>query len=160
MSIRLSTKKNDKAQYIGIILLFIAAILFCEYTGLFKGINNYGYDLAFRLRGQQKHIDRIIIAAIDEKTLAKLGKWPIRRSYYAELLNYFNQAAAVGMNIIFSESSHDDQRLSKAIARQSRVVLPAYIESRLEISNPLQSLSPAVVAPTKTILSAKNEGGH
>ena len=66
-----SIKKNGKAQYVGIILLFIAAILFCENTGLSEGINNYGYDLTFRLRGERMHTDRIIIASIDEKTLTE-----------------------------------------------------------------------------------------
>ena len=136
-------KISDKARYVGITLLFIVAILFCENTGLFEGLNNYCYDLAFRLRGERHHADRIIIAAIDEKTLAKLGRWPIRRFYYAELLKYFDQAAAVGMNIIFSEPSQDDTQLSNAITRQGKVVLPVYIDSRFHISAPVKALSPA-----------------
>jgi len=84
-------KNNDKARYVGLTLLFIIAILFCDSTGLFEGLNNYCYDLTFRLRGERNHSDRIIIAAIDEKTLGKLGRWPIQRSYYADLLNYFNR---------------------------------------------------------------------
>ena len=94
-------KNNAKTHFVCLVLLFTAAILFFEDTGIFEGINNYGYDLAFRLRGQRNHDDRIIIAAIDEKTLAQLGRWPIRRSYYADLIDVFTPAAAVGFNIIF-----------------------------------------------------------
>ena len=86
-----------KIRYAGIVLLFIAAVVSLEYTGFFEGINNYCYDLAFRLRGKREHDHRIVIAAIDDKTLAKLGRWPIRRSFYADLLETLNRAAVVGM---------------------------------------------------------------
>ena len=82
---------NDKARFVGLVFVFIAAVLFFDTTGLLEGINNYCYELAFRIRGEQKHDDRIIIAAIDEKTLAKLGRWPIRRSYYADLLDILHR---------------------------------------------------------------------
>ena len=58
-------KINDKALFVGLVFAFIAAVLFLENAGLLGGINNYCYDLAFRLRGERKHDDRIIIAAID-----------------------------------------------------------------------------------------------
>ena len=60
-------KINDKARFVCLALVFIAAVLFFESTGLLEGINNYCYNLAFRLRGERNHDNRIIIAAIDEK---------------------------------------------------------------------------------------------
>ncbi len=136
-------KINDKARYVFLILPFIVAILFFENIGLFEGINNYCYDLAFRLRGERKHDDRIIIAAIDEKTLARLGRWPIRRSYYADLLDILNQAAVVGIDIILSEPSEEDARLSRAIRQHAKTVLPVYIDRQFTISYPEKAFSPA-----------------
>ncbi|MGD8298607.1 MAG: CHASE2 domain-containing protein, partial [Desulfobacterales bacterium] len=138
-------KNNDKARFVCLVLVFIAAVLFFESTGFLEGINDYCYNLAFRLRGERDHDNRILIAAIDEKTLAKLGRWPIRRSYYAGLLNYFNQAAVVGINIILSESSQDDTQLADAITRHGKVVLPAYIDNGFNISAPVKALSPAAI---------------
>jgi PAS domain S-box-containing protein len=138
-------KNNDKVRFVCLVLVFIAALLFFESTGLLEGINNYCYNLAFRLRGERTPDNRIIIAAIDEKTLAKLGRWPIRRSYYADLLNYFDKTAVVGMNIIFSESSEDDTQLADAITRHGKVVLPAYIDSGFKISAPVKALTPAAI---------------
>ena len=138
-------QKNEKARFIGLVLVFIAAMLFLESTGLLEGINNYCYNLAFRLRGETEPDNRILIAAIDEKTLAKLGRWPIRRTYYADLLDYFNQAAAVGINLIFSESSADDNQLAVAITRHGKVVLPVYIDNRFNMSVPDKALSPAAI---------------
>ena len=134
---------NDKARFVGLVLVFIAVVFFLETTGLLEGINNYCYKLAFRVRGEQKHDDRIIIAAIDEKTLAKLGRWPIRRSYYADLLGILDQAAVVGINIILSDPSEEDARLSHAITEHAKVVLPAYIDRQFNISCPDNKFSPA-----------------
>ena len=138
-------QKNEKVRFIALVLVFVAAMLFLESTGLLEGINNYCYNLAFRLRGEREYDSRIIIAAIDEKTLAKLGRWPIRRSYYVDLLSYFNQAAAVGINLIFSESSQDDIPLAEAITRHGKVVLPAYIDNFFNMSAPVKALSPAAI---------------
>lgn len=136
-------KKDDKTHFVYLVFLFIAVVLFFENTGVFEGINSYCYDLAFRLRGARKHDDRIIIAAIDEKTLAKLGRWPIRRSYYADLLDVLTPAATVGIDIIFSEVSDDDVLLSGAVTKHAKVVLPAYIDRQFNISYPVKTLSPA-----------------
>ena len=136
-------KNNDRARFVGLVFVFIAAVLFFEDTGLLAGLNNYCYDLAFRLRGERKHDDRIIIAAIDEKTLAKLGRWPIRRSYYADLLGILDQAAVVGIDLILSEPSEEDARLSRAITQHAKVVLPVYIDRQSNISYPEKAFSPA-----------------
>ncbi len=140
---KLLIKNNDKARFVCLVLVLIAAGLFFENTGLLEGINNYFYDLAFRLRGERKHNDRIIIAGIDEKTLAKLGRWPIRRSYYADLLDILDQAAVVGIDIILSEPSEEDARLSGAITQHAKVVLPVYIDRQFNISYPAKAFSPA-----------------
>ncbi len=134
---------NDKARFIGLVVVFIVAVLFLDTTGLLVGINNYCYKLAFRVRDEQKHDDRIIIAAIDEKTLARLGRWPIQRSYYADLLGILDQAAVVGFNIILSDPSEEDARLSHAITKHAKVVLPAYIDRQFNISCPDNLFSPA-----------------
>ena len=138
-------KNNDQVRFVCLILVFIAAIIFLDNTGLLEGINNYCYDLAFRLRGDRKHDDRIIIAAIDEKTLAKLGRWPIRRSYYADLLDIMGQATVVGINIILSEPSEEDARLARAITQHAKVVLPVYIDPQLNVSGPEKAFSPAAI---------------
>ena len=134
---------NDKARFVGLVFVVIAAVLILETTGLLEGINNYCYRLAFRVRGEQHHDNRIIIAAIDEKTLARLGRWPIQRSYYAELLGILNQAAVVGFNIIMSDPSEGDARLSRAISEHARVVLPVYIDRQFDIALPEKIFSPA-----------------
>jgi response regulator RpfG family c-di-GMP phosphodiesterase/CHASE2 domain-containing sensor protein len=139
MKIKLTYRKNIRYIFTALIGIFI--IFFAEYLGFFEGINNYCYDLSFRIRGLIKHDESIVIAAIDEKTLEKLGRWPLRRTYYAGLIDRVKEAKAVGLDIIFSEPSEDDKALADAIAGYGRVVLPAYIEERSRISYPAEVFS-------------------
>ena len=43
-------------------------------------------DMRFGLRGQRPHDDRIVIVGIDERTLQKIGSFPLPRSTYATLV--------------------------------------------------------------------------
>jgi PAS domain S-box-containing protein len=130
-------------RYVFILSLGFALLFFSDYLGLFEGIDLYLYDLSFRIRGPLEPDRRIIIVAIDEKTLGSLGRWPVRRDYYAQLLESMTEARVVGFDIIMAESSDDDDILGSAIEKHDKVVLPVYIESRMNISYPTETLSSA-----------------
>jgi len=121
----------------GLLILFLL-----EYLGLFEGINAYIYDTSFRIRGSHKPSDKIVIAAIDEKSLEQLGRWPLKRIYYARLIDKMQQAAVIGFDMVLAEPSDNDAMLAAAIKRHGRVILPLYIDRGLNITKPLESLSP------------------
>jgi len=78
--------------------------------------------------------DDIIIVAIDDYSLAQLGRWPWPRKLHAALLDRLTTAGArrVGLDIILSEPERPqadgarpgDAALTEAIQRNERVVLP------------------------------------
>lgn len=75
----------------------------------------------------------VVIIAIDEFSIASLGRWPWQRRTHADLLDILTEAKAkaVGMDIIFSEPqyfSDDDVLLASAIANNKHTVLPVLIE--------------------------------
>jgi signal transduction histidine kinase/CHASE2 domain-containing sensor protein len=119
---------------------FLLPIL--EYTGFFEVINNYFYDLSFRIRGPKTPSERIIIISVDESTLQDLGRWPIRRIHYASLLDRLKQADVIAIDILFTEPSRDDAGLAAAIARHGRVILPVHIGNEMNIGFPVGTLSP------------------
>jgi signal transduction histidine kinase len=141
--VKLHLTRRSILRYIFVLSLGIALILLSDYLGLFEGIDLYLYDLSFRIRGPLQTDKRIVIAAIDEKTLNSLGRWPMRRCYYTQLLEATREARAVGFDIIMAEGSDDDQTMGKAIKDLGRVVLPVYIESGMDISYPAKALSSA-----------------
>lgn len=130
-----------RTGFVLIILTGILLIFFSDYLGFFEGIDAYVYDMFFRIRGSHKPSDKIVIAAIDEKSLEQLGRWPFKRIYYARLLDKMQQAAVVGFDIILTEPSDDDVILAKAIKRYGRVILPLYIDRTLTMAKPSELLS-------------------
>ena len=65
--------------------------------------------------------ETISIVMIDEKTLEKLGSFPISREYYKTLIESLNKwwAAVIGFDIIFADKNKDhiqsDRNFAKAI---------------------------------------------
>ncbi len=76
----------------------------------------------------------VIIIAIDEASLSRLGRWPWRRNIHAELINRLSDEGArvIAMDIIFSERDqnhpNDDNKLRKAVKNSGRVILPVFVE--------------------------------
>ncbi|MBN1613842.1 MAG: CHASE2 domain-containing protein [Deltaproteobacteria bacterium] len=131
--------------YILLIFLGLIVIFSSEYLGFFEGMNKHVYDLSFRLRGPLDHDERILLVVIDERTLNRLGRWPLRRIHYARFLDRLRMANVVGLDIIMAEPSEDDAALAAAMERQGRVVLPAYIKRPFQITHPTSLLSAAAV---------------
>lgn len=124
----MNSSQTPLLRYILIMLIGCALVLSAEYLGIHEGMNNYCYDLFFRLRGMVEPDRRILVAAIDEQTLSRLGRWPLKRSHYARLLDMLGTARVVGLDILMAEPSDDDSGLEEAIRRHGRVVLPLSVE--------------------------------
>jgi HD-GYP domain-containing protein (c-di-GMP phosphodiesterase class II)/CHASE2 domain-containing sensor protein len=125
---------------IGVVLIFAG-----DYAGLLEGIDNYLYDLSFRIRGPSKPSDNILLVAIDEKTLSHIGRWPIDRKYYASLLDKTGEAAVLGFDIVFAEPSEHDPVFSESLKRHGKAILPVYIDQQMNITRPYSSLASSPV---------------
>jgi CHASE2 domain-containing sensor protein/signal transduction histidine kinase len=78
--------------------------------------------------------DDIIIVAIDDYSLTRLGRWPWPRSLHAQVLDRISSAhpRAIGLDLILSEPEQPhadgtrpgDQALQEALARSRLTVLP------------------------------------
>lgn len=136
-------KQIHVTWYVILAVVSVALILAADHVGLFEGIDNHLYDLSFRIRGGLKPDNRIVIVAIDEKTLEQLGRWPLGRIHYVSLLDSLREAAAVGFDIIMAEPAADDAELRAEMVRHGRTVLPLYIEHSAGISYPAHTLAPS-----------------
>ena len=70
-------------------------------------------DLRFRARGALTPGPQVVLAAIDEKSLAAEGRWPWPRSRIAALVDALSRdgAKVISFDVLFSESE-DDARLA------------------------------------------------
>src|SRR5439155_6440842 len=70
-----------------------------------KTVETKLYDLHFTLRGVRSPGDRVAIAAIDEKSLAAIGRWPWPRSVLAQVIRTLSEGGArvIAVDILLSE---------------------------------------------------------
>src|SRR3989338_501331 len=90
---------------IGLIVTSIFCIFFYTKTGFLETIELKSYDMRMRLFHPDKASEEIAIVAIDDESIAKLGRWPWPWTRMAEVIKRISGAGAkvIGLNIIFSE---------------------------------------------------------
>ncbi|MFM2054960.1 MAG: hypothetical protein RL456_2997 [Pseudomonadota bacterium] len=112
--------------------LAVAVLLLSMRGAVLGPIDLVQHDLIARLlpqRASSPPADHPVVVAIDDDSLAALGRWPWPRAQHAELIDALHAAGvrAIGYGVMFSEPSDlpdDDGRLAAAIARHGQVVLP------------------------------------
>ena len=87
--------------------LFVSLLALAAVLGWQNGLGRLDqslYDL-FLTSNTQPPRDDIIIVAIDDYSLAQLGRWPWPRSRHADLINRLSKAQprALGLDVILSE---------------------------------------------------------
>lgn len=105
---------------------------FAAFFGWFGRADLVLYDLALKSWQRDASAD-IVIVAIDEGSLAAVGRWPWRRAVTAALLDRLPDARAVGLDILLMEADPSDPAgdaaLAAAIAKNGKVVLPVVGEA-------------------------------
>lgn len=82
-------------------------------------------DLRFRYRGEIKPRSEVVLAVIDEKSLANEGKWIWPRSKLAKLVTKLSDAGAkvIAFDICFVEPDENDDQILKTIDKIEKHVL-------------------------------------
>lgn len=123
----------------------VSGIILLSYAGgLFQGFEQILED---RLFGGKTIRSEIVIVAIDDYSIAKLGQWPWPRSYFAQFIERLehHNPAAVGFDVMFSEPSRlgesDDAQLEAAIKRASYPIVFPIETSAQGALKPLERFS-------------------
>lgn len=134
-----------------LMLTGVAALLLGSANGL-GAADHFIYDQLMRA-DHRAAPDNIAIVAIDDASIARLGRWPWTRGTHAQLLNVLSSGRpkAVGLDIILTENQTDrdgagndtaagDRALAAAVARNGHTVLPVVM---VQSGTRLQALLPA-----------------
>lgn len=108
------------------------------YLGIFGNLQAKFSDLLFAPRPTS---GKIIIVAIDDKSIQKIGRWPWDRKVFAEVLGKLKSAGAIGIDVTFSENSKDDEVFRQALLNNPQTVLAAEDNSGQRLL-PAESLRP------------------
>jgi adenylate cyclase len=130
----------------------------------FKATGRYlGDERVQRLLGAPPVTSRIVIVAIDDRSLERLGAWHTwPRRYYADVLRFLHAAGAraIGVDLLFAEPSPDDAELAAAMAAAGMVVQPVIGKASTDPRRPDRGIVsfPMLLAPQPTIATAGQLG--
>ncbi|MFC1675260.1 diguanylate cyclase [Candidatus Omnitrophota bacterium] len=118
-----------------ILALFVASlILFLSQGGFLKQLELSGLDFSFKLRGALPSNPQIVIIEINDKDIAKVGRWPWDRSWHGLITRALSDMGAkyIYFDIIFSEASSekDDSLFEESIKHSKNVYLPLVFQDR------------------------------
>ena len=92
-----------------LLLLFLTSFfLFLQFSSISKNLDLKSLDL---FRGSHVAHQDIVILAIDNKSLQKIGRWPWKRSIHADILTKLNtyNPQLVGYDVTFSEPTNEEE---------------------------------------------------
>lgn len=98
-------KKSTITDFIlGIVLMLLTLFAFVISWGPFETLEYGIYDLSSNLRVRPAAAP-VAVVAIDEQSIANLGRWPWPRAYIASILDLLKSynAKVIGLDIIYSE---------------------------------------------------------
>jgi adenylate cyclase len=116
-------ERNYKKLLLPAFLLILIQVLVI--AGLFSQTEMSIYDSWFRLRGPQNPGEQIVVVAVDDSSLERIGPWAWPRKVHAQLLDKLSQARLVAFDFTFNspQDAENDQIFAEAIAKHGRVVL-------------------------------------
>lgn len=145
--------------FLGLVILLV--FLVGSGAGWMNGMELGAYDVAMRGSGKAPG-DKVAVIAIDDASIANIGRWPWSRDVHAEMINRLSQGKpkVIGHTVFFLEPQQDPgfpfiRDLAEAF-RQSALVneLPKETEALHGLVNEARPLSaPPAATAEKAVLS-------
>lgn len=116
-----------------LICLFVTSLVLIVYV--FNGFDSLelkSVDFRFQLRGSRPANPDIVVVAIDEASIAKLGRWPWPRSYHGKIIRDLAAAGAksIAFDVLYTERDEQnpasDANLASA-AEETGIVTSAFL---------------------------------
>ena len=112
-------------EWLAVALLATAGVALAVATDLFRRADNLLYDQLIRFESEPAS-DEIIVVAIDNDSVARIGGFPWPRDVHARLLDRLEAARprAILYDVLFVDPSPADQALAEAVS-STRPILSA-----------------------------------
>jgi adenylate cyclase len=123
MATRQTVNRRRRQAWVPLLIglaVLIALFLFnAHHPALFELAELKAADLRMYMIERPRPTGAVVIAAIDDKSIADLGHWPWPRSMEARLNQALAEykAAVVGYDVLFSERDEDDAQAERILAR-------------------------------------------
>src|SRR5262245_23773066 len=97
-----------KADWFLGLVIAIALFGFARMSGFIPGLERWAYDLGVKMTSKNPS-DKVAVIAIDEQSIANIGRWPWPRDVQAKLIDQLAAAKAkvIGNTVFFFEPQKD-----------------------------------------------------
>jgi transcriptional regulator with GAF, ATPase, and Fis domain/CHASE2 domain-containing sensor protein len=149
---------------IKILTVIVAALAVLFFQGAGKFINRNVEGLFCVVGGEDIPDTNIIILHISESDIESIGPWPIKRSYYALLVNSLTKydVKAIGLEVFLSAKfvtqTIYDNLLTKEIEKSGRVVLSS-VAGNIQENNG-EYVTDSLSYPSPKLLNEEFKTGH
>lgn len=121
--------QRRRLEWAVLCLALVALVAWLSQPGIVDRPSHLLQDAGLRLLSRPARPD-IVIVAIDDRSIAAIGRWPWRRALHAETLQRISAQGprVIGLDVLFNDEDldypQDDLLLAHAIGRSGKVVLP------------------------------------
>ncbi len=123
---------NRAGITIALIVAIVLSALHLMNVHILEVLEEKTLDMRFSLRGKIAPGPETVIAAIDEKSINKLGRFPWPRSVWGRVVDRFTEEGAkvVVFDVFFTEPENveSDDLFQKAVQNNGRVILPVVFD--------------------------------
>jgi hypothetical protein len=119
--VRLTAFRVSLLSTLSVVLLYVWA----SQTTLGRNLEAKALDLRFHLRGVKQPGTPVILVAIDDRSIAELGRWPWSRRHFAAIVQRLHAAGAkvVAFDLLFTEP---EAGVEQALLSRARRALEAF----------------------------------
>ncbi|PKL83093.1 MAG: hypothetical protein CVV24_06750 [Ignavibacteriae bacterium HGW-Ignavibacteriae-3] len=123
-------KNKNIVRFVITALGIVIALLF---TGLNQSLSKSVSNAFLFLGGENKPDSNIVIIKINQSDIEKLGGWPLRRSYYALLVNKLTKlhVSKIGIEVLLSSNAASqgvyNELLAEELKKSGKVVLSSIL---------------------------------
>lgn len=160
----LKSLKNNKAFLIRVAVFLLTILILFVFQDIRRSTDSEIENLFIQTRGEYSPDTNIIIIHFSEDDIARIGPWPIKRNYYALLINQLTSIGVkkIGLEIFLSSrfvtQSVYDNLLMKEIEKSGKVVLSCVAGSIVEKNNLF--LTDSLSYPSPKLLNERLLTGH
>jgi adenylate cyclase len=86
-------------------LFMVLLYLWASQSTFLRNLEAKALDLRFHLRGEKSPGTGVVLVAIDDRSIAELGRWPWSRKHFAEIVHRLHAAGAkvIAFDLLFTE---------------------------------------------------------
>lgn len=160
--IKLKWTQRNKRRVLHAGILMAAGGLFILAIALVQPFYTFNLWFSDRFVSSGRVSPNIVIAGIDDASLAKYGKWSDwPRSLHAQAVNNLEDAGAsvIGYDVIFADTSNNDQSFAASMKKAGNVILAGAGTTRLALKDAPPTYQQFLL-PAATLYQSAGMIGH